>query len=306
MPGITASTSERSGDRHDRQRVVEHGLVLDDVVVHDHAGDRLVAAATSSGKVAEALERVAVMRSASEVHHRIADMGQLEVEQPGDPTVLEHELEGVVGDEARRCTSVLRDVVAHPAPEKHLDRIGGIARPCRGRRRPSIRRMNASSVVAESAGTGRAGCGRGVERDGVDAREQLEVLLQHAITVGIGRASEVDQAREAVHHQGVRVVADAVGVGHRAVRAPPAGRAPRPRRRCDSASAICGSRATMRAVAGGRTVELDVDVPRRTPSRHALDAGDAATHVLLDPCGEVRAVLVALGVHAFLHVTENI
>ena len=45
-----------------------------------------------------------------EVHHRVAHVRVLEVEQPGDAAVLEHELERVVRDEPRRGEPVLRHV----------------------------------------------------------------------------------------------------------------------------------------------------------------------------------------------------
>ena len=121
VPG--SGCGERRTGREHRDRVVEHGVVLDDVVVDRDAGDLLVPR-RRVGELADVLDRVADPQR-GEIHHRVADVRVLEVEQPGDAALVEHELERVVGDEPRLGVPVLRHVVAQPPPQEHRHRVGG-------------------------------------------------------------------------------------------------------------------------------------------------------------------------------------
>ncbi len=278
--GARNRIGERWADRHDRQRVVEDGLVLDDVVVDRHSGDGFVAVGELR-EITEVLERVADAEG-SEVHHRITHVRVLEVEQPGDAPLVEHELERVVGDEARRGEPVLGHVFAQPTPQEHLDRIG---------RLPFGTGVVEVLHPSEECELGRRGVGRDREprrvrrheRDGVDAGQHLEVLLEHLVALGVvGGTREVDQARQAVHDQRVRVVAQAVRMRHReAVRLQQVvhrdlvGDAIRHR---DARFAV-----TARVQRQHATVDLDVDVPRRSPPGDGLDPGHGPAHGALDP-----------------------
>jgi len=151
-----------------------------------------------------------------------------------------------------------------------------------------MRRRKASSPSAESVGSANPAAAAASSGDRVDARQQFQVLLQHAIALTVGRAREVDQARQPVHHQRVRVVAEAIGVGHgepvrlqEVVHRDFVGDA---RRHRDARFALA-SRVQWQQT----TVDLDVDVPRRAPPRHAIDPRHASAHCALDPGREPRA-----------------
>jgi len=153
----------------------------------DHAGDRLVARGERR-QITEALQRVADAQR-GEIHHRVTNVRVLEVEQPRDAAAVEHELERVVRDEARGGQAMLRHVVAQPTSQEHLHRIGG-----------STLRIEVGDGfhAAQEPELGPGGIGGhheprgrgGVQRDRVDARQQLEVLLQHA-----SRSASVAPAR---------------------------------------------------------------------------------------------------------------
>ena len=69
-----------------------------------------------------------------------------------------------------------------------------VERPVVTRLHPAQEREPGGRRVGRDVEAGRR---RGVERDRVDARQDLEVLLEQSVTLGVvGRTGEVDAARE--------------------------------------------------------------------------------------------------------------
>ena len=181
---------------------------------------------------------VSRMRNAGEVHHRVADVAELEVEDRGDVAVLVVELPGVPHD---RCLAALRvDRVAGEPPEAELEERVGPHLGARGSR-PRRRRMPTTPDCAGRRGAddpgphvaarGRArGCGRGCPCTRPSPRRARRRWRRRSCS---RPATDGD-------HEGARLVAPAVDVrrpGCRPPRAAPgtasrarAGRAAR--RRC--------------------------------------------------------------------------
>ena len=151
--------------------------------------------------------------------------------------LVEHELERVVGDEPRRGVPVLRHVVAQPPPEEHRDRIGGQAL-----HQGVVERLHPAPVaaqagrrrVARAASKPAAAAAR--ERDLVDPREELEVLVEQSLAFGVGDEREVDVPAAAGPSRARTDRRRARTRGGRAGRAPRAGRGSPPRRRSGTAS----------------------------------------------------------------------
>ncbi len=221
-------------------------------------------------------------------------MRVLEVEQSGDATLVEHELERVVGDEARVGETVLRYVVAQPAPQEHLDRVGGmpfgagvvqllhppeerelgrrrVGRAPRTRRRPRHRAGSRRCAPARR-GTPRA---PGRARSGRPRRRGRP-----------GRTGGPSPTRRGRRRGRRRAAPEG--------RAPPTSRAPRPRRRCGSASrcAVRGHRARAAAardrrprrrgptpVASGRCGSTRVTVPPTVCSTQAASRAPCSSAV---------------------------
>ena len=141
-------------------------MVLDHVVVDRDPGDRLVPR-RGVGELADVLDRVADAER-GEIHHRIAHVRVLEVDQAGDAIGLEHELERVVGDEPRQRQPARRHVVAQPAPEEHRHRVGRQAlheRVVERLHRPPVPAQRGIGVVGRHR---EPRLGRSRDRDGVD------------------------------------------------------------------------------------------------------------------------------------------
>ena len=173
--GAAQGIGQRRARRDHRDRVVEDRVVLDDVVIDRDSRDGLVSR-RGLRELADVLDRVADPEG-GEVHHGVAHVGVLEVDQARDAAVREHELERVVRDEPRGGVAVLWDVVAHPSAEEPGDRIGRKVLHQR-----VVERLHLAPVAPERrcCRVGREvepGIGRGRERDGVDAGEDLEVVV---------------------------------------------------------------------------------------------------------------------------------
>ena len=142
-------------------------------------------------------------------------MRVLEVEQPGDATIIEHELERVVGDEPRTGEPVVRHVLREPTAEEHLDGVGRVTahRTVMAFLHPAQEREPRGRRVVRDREAGGRRC---VERDRVNAGKHLEVLLEERVTLGVvSGTGEVDQTGEPVHDESIRIVAEPVGVRHR-------------------------------------------------------------------------------------------
>ena len=213
-----------------------------------------------------------------------------EVEQPRDAGVLEHELERVVGDEPGRSEAILRNVVSEPPAEERGQRIGGQALHQR-----VVERLQLAPVTPEG-GSGRVdgnrepGTGGSRERDVVDPGEDLEVVVEHSLAIRLVGDREVHVARKSIHHERVRVVAQAVRVRNRnAVRFEQVvGRhlVGDPVRHDDLQLALA-----TRVEWQDPPVHLDVDVPGGTPPRQASHPGDPSPDLAFDPGREPRLLV---------------
>ena len=148
--------------------------------------------------------------------------------------------------------------------------------------------------MAESTGTAKPAASAASSGISIDPRQQLEVLVHETLTLRVvGREREVDQPRQSVHHERVRVVTQPVRVRH--------GQAVRlqelvhrdlvrdPVRHHDPRLPFAAGVERQEV-----PVDLDVEIPRRSPAGHPLAAGHRPAHRALDPTREPYGFLVVV------------
>ena len=190
-----------------RQR--EHEVVVHDGGEVDRRARVLRVLVVERIHVAEAEHGVAHAER-GEVHHRITQMTELEVEDRGDVTVLVMELARVPHD--RRLAALRVDRVAVDPPETELEeRVG----PHLGGAVPGHVHVEADpSRPARRRGPcdARARVRLGVEL--VDAGEDRHVLVHHRSPLFVGGGVEVVLAGHDVDHERAGIVGPSVHVGH--------------------------------------------------------------------------------------------
>ncbi len=238
-----------------------------------------------------------VSRSApgGEVHHRVADVADLHVEDGHDVPAGVVELARVPDD--RRLPPVRHRRVAPQPREGELDeRVGQLLH------RAVVRLV---ARHPEGAGLGRrrgahdAGVDERLERQGVEPGEDLEVLVDDRVALGVGGLLEVAAPADAVHHVGRRLVDPAVHLGHRDPmfvhdRLEAHLVLQREDQRHVGAVAAHAERPSL-------AVGLDVGPPHGTPTGLALDADDLTAEPGPQPVAHPRRVGVGLSVDCVAH-----
>ncbi len=199
-------------DARERERIEQREA---DRVVVDRAQIDLAAAdfAVAPHRTTELSDRLGeIPRSERrEVRREVADVAELEVDETGEPRVVEHELPRVA-DQKRELLAFPRHVPFAPA-ELELDhRLGAL-----------LRRSVAALEAAGLAETALLSAPRPIEsdrlelldRNRVDAGELDEIFVEHRPPVPIiGRGREIEAPGELLEHEARRILTESVGVGH--------------------------------------------------------------------------------------------
>ena len=274
--------------RRRRERGVEDQLVRQrehEVVVHDRLEvDRRAGAlrvlVVERVHVAEAEHGVAHAER-GEIHHRITQMTELEVEDRGDVPILVVELSGVPHD--RGLAALRVDRVAVDPPQTELEEGVG---PHLGGAVPGYVHVEADpSGPARCRGPCDAGARVRLGVELVDPGEDPHVLVHDTGALLVGRRVEVVLARHHVDHEGARFVDPAVDVRDRdAV----------------GLEQLLERHLVLEREEGRRVgavaphhdrrllaVAVDVDEPHRPPPGLLADPDDGPARVLAEPLGDL-------------------
>ena len=137
-----------------------------------------------------------------EIHHRIADVAELEVQQRGEVTVVMVELPGVP-DDRRLATRAVRLVAVEPAEPELEERIGVVLLRAVG---------GFHAAHAEQAGPRRstraldAGIDERRDVEAVQMGKRLDVLVDDRVALSVGRLGEVGATGDAGHDVGAGLV----------------------------------------------------------------------------------------------------
>ena len=182
---------------HDRGEVDRRAGVLRVLVVQDV-------------HVAEPEHRVAHAEG-GEIHHRVADVSELEVEDGGDATVLMMELAGVP-HHGRLATLRVDGVAGQPAEHELEEGVGPrLGGPVAG----DVHLHADQTRLRRRRRPGDAGAAVPVGVELVQAGEDAHVLVHHRRPLVVGGGVEVVLAGHAVGDERARIVGPAVDVGDR-------------------------------------------------------------------------------------------
>ena len=144
-----------------------------------------------------------------EIHHGVADMSDLEVDDGFDAPLAMHELPRVPDDDALACRTA--DGIALQPGERELEaRIGSLLPFPVGvfvDLHPETPRV-LGPIRARDAGTG-----KGLDVEAMDPGEDLHVLVHDRIALGVAAAAKMLHTREAIHHVGPGIVTKAPDPG---------------------------------------------------------------------------------------------
>ena len=185
-------------------------MVAFDRVEVDRRARRLLVPTVELDEVAEAADCVA-HREGGEVHHRIADVAELEIEQRDEMAVAMVELAAVPHDR-RLPTATVGRIAAKPGEPELEQRVGEPFGP-------SVALFVAGQADEARLRRGRcphdAGVDEGLEVERVQRGQRRHVFAHHGRPIRFGRVEQVRPARHSVHHVGREPVDPAVDARHR-------------------------------------------------------------------------------------------
>jgi hypothetical protein len=245
------------------------------VEIDGHAAAALVDLVEAT-HVAVVEDRVPLAKP-GEIHHRIADVGELEVEHGHDSAGVVVELPRV--PHHHRLPSSHVDRVPREPPETELEQRIGAA--LRGAIHALVEGHADPAGVHRVRGSRDARGRERLDRKAVQVSEDLHVVVHDAVALVVANSGEVRPAGRTVHHERTRLVAPAVharhahaGVVHQGLRNHLVPQRP-DARDVDAFAAHAELEAC--------TIAVDIDEPHRTPSGLALDRDDTSPEVVIDP-----------------------
>jgi len=262
-------------------------VVLDGVSI-DREAARAFVVFVEPFEVAEA-EYAGAHSEARQIHHRIADVTDLEIDDRLHAPPAVHELARVPHDYTLSCMMADR-VALQPGETEFETGVGPLLGGAIG---PLVDLNPEATGIGRSLCAQDAGLDEGLHVEPMNPREDLHVVVHHRIALGLFTALEMFGARDAVHHVGPRIVAPAPDPGD--------GNARIVKPLLELHLVFEGKAVTRVDAIASHTerkslaVAFDFGEPDRPPARLRLDAGQHAADIRLEPADDLfRAVFGAV------------